>query len=107
MPVTRDYVKELDHKTISSIKSRYANHESCWNIGKALNLSGGIVNKILLQEGCYDPYRFARSAFYVRAEELVIEAYSNDEMDYGYSGQCKYTYDSLSLVEKIMYNEIK
>ena len=106
MAATKDYVKLFGKEIVSEIRLRYSKHESCYTIGRALKISTGIVNKILLQTGCYDPYRFSRSAFYIKAEDLIIEAYSNDEMDYGYSGQSKYTYKSLSIIEKEMYNKI-
>ncbi len=106
MPVTKNYLKELSSKKIASIKLRYARYESCYAIGKAVGLSSGIVNKILIQTGCYDSYRHCRSPFYTIKEDLTIDAFSSNEMDYGYSGQSKYNYESLSNQEKEIYNKI-
>jgi|TARA_R110000796_G_C14205274_1_gene392427 hypothetical protein len=106
MPVTINYLEEISSKKIASIKVRYARNESCYTIGKAVGLAGGIINKILIQTGCYDPYRYYRSAFYVRDIEFSLEPFSSDEMDYGSSGQSKYTYESLSSQEQKIYNKI-
>jgi hypothetical protein len=105
MPVTKNYLEELSSKKIASIKKRYARYESCYAIGKAVGLSGGIVNKILIQTGCYDSYRHCKSAYYIIKEDLIIDAFSSNEMDYGYSGQSKYTYESLSRQEQKIYNK--
>jgi len=100
MPTTTDYVKTLPAKTIEKIKLDYLNGGTVYRISRDIKLSGGIVNKVLIQTGLYDPHRHNRSAFYIRAEELVIDAYSTDEMDYGYSGQSKYTWQSLNPNER-------
>lgn len=105
MPVTKNYLEELSSKKIASIKLRYARYESCYAISKAVGLSSGIVNKILIQIGCYDAYRHCRSPFYAIKEDLTIDAFSSNEMDYGYSGQSKYNYESLSSQEKKIYNK--
>ena len=106
MPVTKNYLEELSSKKIASIKLRYARYESCYAISKAVGLSNGIVNKILIQTGCYDSYRHCRSVFYTIKEDLTIDAFSSNEMDYGYSCQSKYNYESLSNQEKEIYNKI-
>ena len=106
MPVTKNYLEELSSKKIASIKLRYERYESCYAISKAVGLSSGIVNKILIQIGCYDAYRHCRSPFYAIKEDLTIDAFSSNEMDYGYSGQSKYNYESLSSQEKKIYNKI-
>ena len=105
MPVTKNYLEELSSKKIASIKLRYERYESCYAISKAVGLSSGIVNKILIQTGCYDAYRHCRSPFYTIKEDLTIDAFSSNEMDYGYSGQSKYNYESLSSQEKKIYNK--
>ena len=52
MAATKDYVKLFGKEIVSEIRLRYSNHESCYTIGRALKISTGIINKILLQTGC-------------------------------------------------------
>lgn len=98
MPTTIDYVKTLPQEVVEQIKNDYLNGDTVYAISKRVKLSGGIVNKIVIQTGAYIASR--RSVHLVKLEELPTTPYSTNEMHYGTTGAGKYTWESLEPCER-------
>lgn len=105
MPVTKNYLKTLPSQTIETIKSMYLDNENIEDIIKEVELSRGIITKVLLGLGIYRQIGSGNCIHRFRVDEEVSQPYSTNEMDYGMSGKGKYNLQELTADEMRLFND--